>query len=346
MTRLRTICQLLTCKHPYFSNLPLNAAWQVPVPALVQQALGNASIRVFDVGARHLSYSELATIAALVDYSAFDADESECARLEQAPRKHGKQRVLSAYVGDEGGEVEFHIYREAGCSSMFLPNVRFAEQFAQPDQVTVDRTYKLRSRSLDALINEHKLGYPHLLKLDTQGSELAILKAAPRTLAKCFMVELEAEFIEQYQGQPLFHDVCRFMYDNGFELYHINRMYKQRASVYSGLARGQLLFGDFLFVRHDQYWDGITSDDAAVFCVLLWCFGHIDAAYYMYKKRLINNAKYTVLRGLFENRNYNGLMNRIVQVIIGKADALVAAYLLLRKSNRLRSEQDRAWPIR
>lgn len=346
MNRLKYARQLLFSRHPYFAGLPMNSGWQAKLPAAAQQSLHEGGIRVFDIGARNLSYDELNAITNLVDYSAFDADATECRRISQARRKYSKQRVINAFIGQEAAEIEFHLYRTPGSSSVFYPSQRYAEQFCKPGQATIERTCKMRSRSLDGLIAEYGLEYPHLLKLDTQGSELAILKAAPEVLRRCLMVELEAEFIEQYQGQPLFYDICRFMYDSGYEVYHINRVYKQRALVYSGMSRGQLLFGDFLFVRRDEHWDGMSIDDAAVLCVLLWNFGHIDAAFVLFSKRLVASKQYAALRGLFEERNYESLRNRMVQFIFGKIDAFVATYLLFRRSNRLRSEQDRAWPIR
>lgn len=54
------------------------------------------------------------------------------------------------------------------------------------------------------------------IKLDTQGSELDILRGASRALSSCTLIEIEVEFNPIYEGQNLFCDVDRFLRDRGF----------------------------------------------------------------------------------------------------------------------------------
>ena len=58
---------------------------------------------------------------------------------------------------------------------------------------------------------------PDFVKLDTQGTELYILKGMQHTLTRSiFSVEVEVEFIEMYQDQPLFNEVDSFMRERRF----------------------------------------------------------------------------------------------------------------------------------
>ena len=60
------------------------------------------------------------------------------------------------------------------------------------------------------------------MKLDTQGSELDILRGATEALRTCAIIDIEVEFNPIYEDQPLFCDVDRLMRDNGFVLWRLS----------------------------------------------------------------------------------------------------------------------------
>ena len=70
---------------------------------------------------------------------------------------------------------------------------------------------------LDEFLNFATVAPPVLLKLDVQGSELAILKGASRLLHITTYVLAECSFVEFYEDQPLFPEVYRFLEDRGFQ---------------------------------------------------------------------------------------------------------------------------------
>ena len=71
--------------------------------------------------------------------------------------------------------------------------------------------------TLDTLLPE-PVG-PILMKLDTQGSELDILKGATKVLEQTEVVIMEVSTISGNEGGPEFREVVNFMYDRGFVLY-------------------------------------------------------------------------------------------------------------------------------
>ncbi len=83
--------------------------------------------------------------------------------------------------------------------------------------------------------------------LDTQGTELQILKAAPLLLSKLQAIYLEVEFVEAYKGQNLFNETKMFLEKNGF-VWHAADFSKQEAGklVYEKEDRW---FGNALFIR-------------------------------------------------------------------------------------------------
>jgi FkbM family methyltransferase len=73
-------------------------------------------------------------------------------------------------------------------------------------------------RRLDRLVEERKLPGPFLLKIDTQGTEIEVLRGAERILPQVDVVIAEASFFNfgQKPNQPLIDDVLRFMDQRGF----------------------------------------------------------------------------------------------------------------------------------
>lgn len=64
-------------------------------------------------------------------------------------------------------------------------------------------------------------------------------------------IESEVEFLELYEGQPLFGDVCKFMINNGFEFYDFVVEYRYGRRELN--RKGQLAFADALFLRTPEW---------------------------------------------------------------------------------------------
>jgi hypothetical protein len=73
---------------------------------------------------------------------------------------------------------------------------------------------KLQATTLDAICTE-----VDILKLDTQGSELDILKGGTNLLKTVSVIRIETEYRPFYVHQPLFKDIVAWLSD--FELVHV-----------------------------------------------------------------------------------------------------------------------------
>ncbi|MBO6575877.1 MAG: FkbM family methyltransferase [Rhodothermales bacterium] len=72
-------------------------------------------------------------------------------------------------------------------------------------------------RRLDAMWPELALpDGPGLLKVDTQGTELDVLRGAEAKLDRLPLLELELSFVELYGGQPLFDEVHAWLVERGY----------------------------------------------------------------------------------------------------------------------------------
>jgi len=169
---------------------------------------------VLDVGANAGQFAEMirAIIPQAMIYS-FEPLE-ECFQTLAARAVSLKPfRCFQQALGEQDGIVTMH-RNDFSPSSSFLPLAerhRDAYPFAQR---TTDIRVSLRS--LDSFAPELSLRTPVLLKADIQGYELNMLSGAEKTLSLVEAVILETSFVELYEGQPLFHDIYRFLHDRGF----------------------------------------------------------------------------------------------------------------------------------
>ncbi len=208
-------------------------------------------VKVVDVGASPLGEPPWKRLHARgkADLVAFEPDALQFAALQAQglPRT----TLLAEAVGD-GGEHDLHVCKLPGLTSLLKPDpevLRHFHGFAEWGEV-VD-TVRLQTRRLDDIPEARGC---HFLKLDVQGSELAILEAGREVLADCLVVQLEAQFVPFYEEQPLFGDLDRVMKDAGFWLHRFtplqSRVFKPlllNDDIYAGLS--QVLWSDAVYVR-------------------------------------------------------------------------------------------------
>lgn len=68
------------------------------------------------------------------------------------------------------------------------------------------------------------------LKIDTQGSEMAVLNGARHLLEKVAFIQLEVSFVELYLNQCLYKDINSWMEQNGFSIWSFDRGFTERST--------------------------------------------------------------------------------------------------------------------
>ena len=334
----------------YYAVLPYNLNWQRSLSTQERQFLAQNPIVVCDVGARGAAPEELAPLFGDILYYAFDADEEECNRLRQLDHPYRERFLFPYFIGSDATEVPFYLYKVRGESSPYRPGRRFATVFAGAD-FAVEREVAMSSISLDSFLASEQAPLPDFLKLDTQGSELEILQGASRAVMHASLIEVEAEFIEMYEGQPLFKDILEFMTANGFELLYLNRVFGHRTQFFTGGSRGQLVFGDALFGRREDHLADLSPAQIAKYVLLLRNYGHIDFANHLLLlqpdlKEQFPFLRHAIPRPIQGGRLRRFLLGRLKHTLLAQLDKLILILLHLRGHNRLTNDSDRSWPIR
>jgi FkbM family methyltransferase len=330
------------------ANLPSNANWRRSWRWMAH-ALDHNPITVFDIGARGGELPELdgpsGGLRPFTRVVGFDADGEECRRLNAAPPPGWLSFAAHPmFIGGSSGPVDFHLYRRRGMSSVYEFEPRFKAVFTH--KVEIERTVRLDAVTLDLFAQRHPdASPPDLIKLDTQGSELEILRGGPGVLARTLLVDTEAEFLPMYRGQPLFHELMGFMLERGFELLHLSRAYLSRAVVYDGPSRGQPAACDALFGRREDSLGGFDDRAIARYAVILTHYGHLDAARHVLNTRPAAAALLPGFERVF-NGSRPGPLRTIARGARAQLDKLAYALLQSRRWNQLTHDSDRCYPVR
>jgi FkbM family methyltransferase len=326
----------------YTAELPYNLNWLIKLGTEEKQFLESHNILICDIGARGSAPVELTPFFPYMDYLGFDADKTECDRLNSSPHPYRKFSLLPYFIGGDSSEIFFNLYKDRSHSSVYQPGPRYQKMFGG-NWFAVDEKVKIKSTTIDEIYSK-KSEYPDLIKLDTQGTELDILTASKAVLAKTCLVEVEVEFVEMYKGQPMFHDIAKFMYDQGFELLYLNRVFQQRCEISHEPAKGQIIFADGLFARKEDCCLGIEIDRLVKYAMMLINYGHIDIAHHL---TLLYPEIVEILPSIsryFKPKNYG--LNMIKKLVVNQLDKFIMLLLHLRKYNRQFIDSDRSWPIR
>lgn len=331
---------------PYRSVLPYNINWMLPKGDPVASRETTTPIVVVDVGCRGGLPDELWPLRKRIHLIGFDADSEACARSNAETR--GEILAHTAYpifVGGEEGETTFHLFKSAAESSSLEPDARFTSLFADPEY-SVERTLRTKATTLDSFFHSNpELRMPDMIKVDTQGTELAILKGATECLRRCSLVEVEVEFLPMYKGQCLFHEVMGHMLGHGFELLYLNRVCRQRKR-YPGFARGQIVFGDALFCRREDQMDHFDEERRVHLVELLINYGHLDVAWDLLQTQPFGCETKRFFESYLRQRIGRWRVRQFMQVSVPFLDKLVLWLLHLRKHNTLNMDSDRSWPVR
>jgi FkbM family methyltransferase len=132
---------------------------------------------------------------------------------------NAKTKVFNVAVGSTKSQKEFINYEETALSS-FLEIDKTQDNVFRKQKETKRETVKVKT--VDSFIEEENLDICHLLKSDTQGYELEVLKGAKNSLSKGKIqnILIELNFIPMYQHQANYKEIIDFCANFGF--YPIN----------------------------------------------------------------------------------------------------------------------------
>ena len=151
----------------------------------------------------------------------FDPDEQECARLREL---YANQAVTLVPIGLAGtaGPRTLHLTQEPACSSLLPPDPALTERYPALACARQVSTLEVATTTLDSWAEQHGVHAADYIKVDTQGTELEILKGGRRLVKTARCLEVEVEFNPIYRGQALFAEVDLYLRSQGFVLWKLS----------------------------------------------------------------------------------------------------------------------------
>ena len=223
-------------------------------------------INLIDVGARwgiKTPWDQISDY--ILSVYGFEADSKECQKLNESIQPGEKIKYFSNALLDKKSTATLYLTYLKGLSSVYKPdytlmekyfeNDDFKELFSETDFPHENTVYKVQKEitvttdTLNNILRQNKIK-PDFIKIDTQGSELSILKGSDEILSETLGIEVEVEFLQLYQNQPIFSEIDTLLKKFGFELFDLNRYWaKNKILPNNCSSRGQLIFADAIYMR-------------------------------------------------------------------------------------------------
>jgi len=231
-----------------------------PVPRLgknVLQWLTKADIKIVDIGARGDSLPELDLIAGACHLYACEPDTVEAFKI--TPLLNSKWHQASVFFDalySVESEMLLNITRRNGLSSLLRPNKDVVTRYYPDDNIySITDTLKVKTIRLDTAASKYGFMDAGFIKIDTQGTELDILKSGKSLLENSVVgIHTEVEFHEFYSGQSLFSEVDSFLRSLGFSLFDLEKRFLRRDSYDTTLySRRQVVWGNALYLKEPSF---------------------------------------------------------------------------------------------
>lgn len=212
----------------------------------------------------------------------FEPNAAECEKLRQlypAP-----SLFLPHFVGD-GSAATFYETNWAATGSLYKPNRALVSAFQNLHELmTLVAEHPVQTRRLDDI---EEIGDVDFVKLDAQGAGLPVLRGGERVLKSVSVVQVEVEFLELYEGEPLFADVDRYLRSQGFVFHTFlgfgSRCFKPLlAGGNPNRGINQMLWSDAVYVRDWARLAALPGDKIVKYAALVHeIYGSADLCHYL-----------------------------------------------------------------
>jgi FkbM family methyltransferase len=240
-----------------------------PLSAIVSAA---GPIGVLDVGASFIGESppyQPLLQSGSARLIGFEPDVEACEKLKKL---YGPpSQFFPHFIGD-GRPGTFYQTNWAPTGSLFKPNTRVVKAFQNLHELmTLVAEHPVQTKRLDDV---EGLGEVDFFKLDVQGAELMVLQGAERVLKDVVAIQVEVEFLELYENQPLFADVDRYLRGQGFAFHTFlgfgSRCFKPTLlNNDPNAGMNQFLWSDAVYVRDWLQLEALSADKIIKYATLV-----------------------------------------------------------------------------
>lgn len=173
---------------------------------------------VVDVGANDGRFGRLVRrLGYAGPIESFEPIEAVHRGLDAVARADGAWRAHRLAIGAAAQDVRLNVFRDSSFSSLHAANRHGEDRFGE--YMHLDHVEEVPMLTLDAALAPRLAsGAPRriLLKTDTQGHDLDVLRGAGGTLERTHAVVTEASVTPIYSGTPTYREIIAFLEARGF----------------------------------------------------------------------------------------------------------------------------------
>ena len=183
----------------------------------------NRSLTILDIGCRWGFADKFVNDTNNLIIYGFDPDAEECERLEKH-YNNSNIKLIPLALSDKSGISKLYLTSEPACSSLYKPNKVLTENYPALHCAQEISQIEVKTSTLNDWLKETDVNSVDYIKIDTQGSELNILRGATNILSSVRFLEVEVEFNPIYDGQPVFSEIDLFLRKHGFMLWKFSNL--------------------------------------------------------------------------------------------------------------------------
>ena len=192
-----------------------------------------------------------------ISYIGFEPAIDEFNKLNESKKDNEMYYPYALWNSNDEKRRDFYICNETDWNSFYEPLP--SKLHSIKESIKVKDTSKKQMYRLDSIIK-----HMDFIKIDVEGSELNVLKGCGHVLDTTLGINVEACALQIRKNQPTFEEIYKYLIDRDFLLFDIEKkMYYRTANLVEG--RGQLIWGDFIFLKNYE-----TLDDSDMIKKLLF----------------------------------------------------------------------------
>lgn len=255
-----------------------------------------SSFLCVDVGAKD-SIEYIEPLASMCNVYAFEPNKLEFEKIKQKYQSNNLKRLSLYCIGlsNRIGQCAFYSTIHPAMSSLLEVDIEnYEKHFGAYHKfplwkrnITIDSTREINVSTLDEYFkNDTLIDY---LKIDTQGSELLVLKGAEILLHnKCInVIKLEVSTVALYVNQTLFSDIDIFLRKRGFILIDFITYKNSYTPIFNSKYSHEhhAPCGDAIYVLDEKY---LSRENKIKQSVILSYHNYRDYATFLLKKENIH----------------------------------------------------------
>jgi FkbM family methyltransferase len=184
----------------------------------------------------------------------FDPDIEECQRLKSLYKSDAVSIVPLGLAGTAGKRT-LYVTQEPACSSLLMPDSELTENYPALHCARHVSTIEVETVTLDDWARDNGVQFIDYIKVDTQGTELEILKGGINALKNIRSIEVEVEFNPIYLGQPIFSEVDLFLRGEGFVLWKLTNQvhYSKGGATNETLGEDVIYYDEKHRIQHNIF---------------------------------------------------------------------------------------------